>query len=189
MPRAMRVTARRTADPVRAVGSDGSTRVRTPDLPEDEGDASIFSCNVPTTRAPGACEHAWMTWHQHARAALAQALSDVPPDAPTRCEGWEARHLAAHVMLREGSAVVGAGIVVPALADRAERAIQELGDSAATEGAYRDLVARVAAQPAGWHPMSWAGDAANLVELFVHTEDVRRGSGPVAPRPLEPELA
>ncbi|MBO9554405.1 TIGR03085 family metal-binding protein [Cellulomonas sp.] len=130
-----------------------------------------------------------MTWHQHERAALAQALSDVPPDAPTLCEGWEARHLAAHVVLREGSAVVGAGIVVPALADRAERAIQELGDSAATEGAYRDLVARVAAQPPGWHPMAWAGDAANLVELFVHTEDVRRGSGPVAPRPLEPELA
>jgi uncharacterized protein (TIGR03085 family) len=130
-----------------------------------------------------------MTWHQHERAQLAQALSAVPPDAPTLCEGWQARHLAAHVVLREGSALVGAGIAVPALADRAERAIQELADSAASEGAYRDLVTRVATPPAAWHPMSWAGEATNLVEFFVHTEDVRRGDGQVAPRDLDPALA
>jgi len=129
-----------------------------------------------------------MTWHQHERAQLAQALSAVPPDAPTLCEGWQARHLAAHVVLREGSALVGAGVAVPALSARAERAIQELADSAAGEGPYRDLVARVAAPPAAWHPMSWAGEQTNLVELFVHTEDVRRGAGPVAPRELEPAL-
>jgi uncharacterized protein (TIGR03085 family) len=150
---------------------------------------AIFSWNVTEPRGPPACESAWMTWHQHERAQLAQALSAVPPDAPTLCEGWQARHLAAHVVLREGSALVGAGIAVPALADCAERAIQELADSAASEGAYRDLVARVAAAPAAWHPMSWAGEATNLVELFVHTEDVRRGDGPVPPRELDPALA
>ncbi|MFC0714551.1 TIGR03085 family metal-binding protein [Cellulomonas biazotea] len=129
-----------------------------------------------------------MTWHQVERAQLAQALEAVPPDAPTLCEGWQARHLAAHVVLREHSAVVGAGLVVPAFAARAEAAIERLADSAANEGSYRDLVARVAAPPPGWHPMSWAGELTNVVEFFVHTEDVRRGAGPTPPRTLDPAL-
>ncbi|GEK21147.1 TIGR03085 family metal-binding protein [Cellulomonas xylanilytica] len=129
-----------------------------------------------------------MTWHEIERAQLAQALLDVTPDAPTLCEGWQARHLAAHVVLRERSPVVGAGIAVPALSARAEAAIARLADQAATEGAYRDLVARVADTPPGWHPASWVGESANVVEFFVHTEDVRRGAGSVPPRELEPGL-
>jgi uncharacterized protein (TIGR03085 family) len=84
--------------------------------------------------------------------------------------------------------VVGAGIAVPALSSRAEAAIARLADQASTEGAYRDLVARVAASPERWHPASWVGDAANVIEFFVHTEDVRRGAGPVPPRELDPGL-
>lgn len=127
-----------------------------------------------------------MTWHEIERAQLAQALLDVAPDAPTLCEGWQARHLAAHVVLRERSAVVGLGIAVPALSARAEAAIDRLADRAVTDGEYRDLVARVADGPARWHPTSWAGESANLVEFFVHTEDVRRGAGPVPARELDP---
>lgn len=129
-----------------------------------------------------------MTWHEVGRAGLADALRAVPPDAPTLCEGWQARHLAAHVVLREHSLTVGAGLAVPALAARAEDAIARLADMAATEGGYRDLVARVATPPPAWHPMSWAGDLANVVEFFVHTEDVRRGGGPTPPRTLDPGL-
>ena len=129
-----------------------------------------------------------MTWHEIEREQLAQALRDVTPDAPTLCEGWEARHLAAHVVLRERSAVVGAGIAIPALSPRAEAAIARLADQASTEGAYRDLVARVADRPPRWHPASWVGEFANVVEFFVHTEDVRRGAGPVPARELDPGL-
>ncbi|ROS30481.1 TIGR03085 family metal-binding protein [Cellulomonas sp. PhB150] len=129
-----------------------------------------------------------MTWHQILRARLTDVLLEVPPDAPTLCEGWEARHLAAHVVLRESSLVVGAGLVVPGMSSRADSAIDTLADTARTEGAYRDLVARVGEDPARWHPMSWAGEAANVVEFFVHAEDVRRGSGPVPPPEVEPEL-
>ncbi|PVU81504.1 TIGR03085 family protein (plasmid) [Cellulomonas sp. WB94] len=128
-----------------------------------------------------------MTWHRTARAQLAEALADAGPDAPTLCEGWQSRHLAAHLVLREHSPLAGAGIVVPALAARTERAVEELGDTARSEGAYRDLVSRVASEPAAWSPLSWAGEQVNLVEFFVHTEDVRRGGGPVPPRALEPE--
>ena len=136
----------------------------------------------------GPCDPADMTWPEIERAQLAQALQDVAPDAPTLCEGWQARHLAAHVLLREHSAVVGIGAAVPALSARAEAAIAALADQAVTEGTYRDLVARVAASPARWHPASWLPDAANVIEFFVHTEDVRRGAGPVPARELDPEL-
>jgi uncharacterized protein (TIGR03085 family) len=129
-----------------------------------------------------------MTWHEIERAQLAQALRDVTPDAPTLCEGWQARHLAAHVVLREHSPVVGVGTAVPALASRAQAKIARLADQASTEGTYRDLVARVADNPAAWHPSTWAGETANVIEFFVHTEDVRRGAGPVTPRTLDPEL-
>jgi len=128
-----------------------------------------------------------MTWHRTARAQLAEALIDAGPDAPTLCEGWQSRHLAAHLVLREHSPLAGAGIVVPALAARTERAIEQLADAARSEGAYRDLVSRVASEPAAWSPVSWAGEQMNLVEFFVHTEDVRRGAGPVPPRELVPE--
>ncbi|WP_315096555.1 TIGR03085 family metal-binding protein [uncultured Cellulomonas sp.] len=126
-----------------------------------------------------------MTWHEIERAQLAQALRDVAPDAPTLCEGWQARHLAAHVVLREHAPVVAVGIAVPVLSARAEARIAALADQAATEGTYRDLVSRVADKPAPWHPAAWVAETANVVEFFVHTEDVRRGAGPVPPRDLD----
>ena len=75
--------------------------------------------------------------------------------------------------------MVGAGIAVPALSARSEAAIARLADTASTEGAYRDLVARVAAdRPArSGTPRSWVGESTNVIEFFVHTEDVRRGAG------------
>ncbi|WP_421733501.1 TIGR03085 family metal-binding protein [Cellulomonas sp.] len=129
-----------------------------------------------------------MTWHEIEREQLAQALRDVTPDAPTLCEGWQARHLAAHIVLRERNPLVGAGIAVPALAALAESRIAALADQATTEGTYRDLVARVATRPAAWHPAAWVAEATDVIEFFVHTEDVRRGAGPVAARELDPEL-
>lgn len=130
-----------------------------------------------------------MTWHQHERAALIDALTAAGPHAPTLCEGWQARHLAAHVLLRERSVRVGAGLAVPALAGAADRAISSLADTAQDDQGFAALVARVAADPPAWSPVTWAGDAANLVELFVHTEDVRRGAGDTAPRELGADLS
>ncbi|MDM7831028.1 TIGR03085 family metal-binding protein [Cellulomonas edaphi] len=129
-----------------------------------------------------------MTWHPLLRAQLADALREVSPEAPTLCEGWQARHVAAHVVLRESSATVPAALVVPGLASRAESAIAALADTARSEAGYRELVDRVAAGPSRWNPVALGGDLANLVELFVHGEDVRRGSGPVPARQLDPPL-
>src|SRR3954469_12250933 len=41
------------------------------------------------------------TWAQHEREAMLDALVEVGPDAPTLCEGWAAKDLAAHVYVRE----------------------------------------------------------------------------------------
>ena len=106
------------------------------------GCCAILSCGcerLPALRSgrTGAATRAHpavMTWHEIERAQLAQALLDVAPDAPTLCEGWQARHLAAHVVLRERSPMVGAGIAVPALSARAEAAIAKLADQAVDRG-------------------------------------------------------
>ena len=128
-----------------------------------------------------------MPWHTIEREQLAEALSAVSPDAPTLCEGWQARHLAAHVVLREHDPIVVLALALPALSARAEAAIGRLADESATPGGYGDLVDRLAAGPSRLHPTAWAQERANLLELFVHTEDVRRGSGPVAPPILDPD--
>ncbi|NCT89834.1 TIGR03085 family protein [Cellulomonas sp. APG4] len=125
-------------------------------------------------------------FHPRERTALADALADAGPGAPTLCEGWRSEHLAAHVVLRERAPLVAAGIVVPQLAARTERAISELAAASGAEAGYAALVERVRQGPGRWHPLEWS-DAAQLVELFVHTEDVRRGAGPLPPRPRTPE--
>jgi len=139
---------------------------------------------------PGArpWQHAPMTWHEVLRGELADALADAAPDAPTLCEGWQARHLAAHVVLREHSAAVGLGLLAARVSSLADRRVERLADTVTDEDAYRALVARVSDRPPAWHPAAWAGDAINLVEFFVHAQDVRRGAGPVPPRAVDPDL-
>ena len=128
-----------------------------------------------------------MPWHPVARSALALALRDAGPDAPTLCTGWRSRHLAAHVVLRESAPLVAAGAALPPLNPHAERRIAELAERSADWAGYAGLVERVARGPARWSPMSRMGEGANLLEFFIHTEDVRRGAGTAQPRSLEPE--
>ncbi|MFI2752313.1 TIGR03085 family metal-binding protein [Cellulomonas sp. P22] len=125
------------------------------------------------------------SWHALERAELVQVLTEAGPDAPTLCSGWRSRHLAAHVVLRERSLVVPVGLGLPPLADRAEHAIDDLAEAASTPEGYSALLARVAEGPAGWHPLAWAGELTNVLEFFVHAEDVRRGDGDGEPRALD----
>jgi uncharacterized protein (TIGR03085 family) len=115
-------------------------------------------------------------WHAHERAALVHALTQAGPDAPTLCEGWRTRHLAAHVLLREHQPWTQAGANGGPLHDWSDSRLQDLAATALEPGGYAALLARVEQPPAAWSPWSWAGDVVNLVEYFVHTEDVRRGT-------------
>lgn len=128
-----------------------------------------------------------MTFHEIDRAHLVDALESTGPGVPTLCEGWQTEHLAAHVVLRESSPLAAAGIVLPFARARAEAELDALAATSSTPDGWADLVARVAAGPRRISPVAWGGDKANLVELAVHTEDVRRGTGPAEPLDRSPE--
>jgi uncharacterized protein (TIGR03085 family) len=118
------------------------------------------------------------------RAALADLLAQVGPQAPTLCEGWTARDLAAHLIVRERRPDAAAGIVVGALKGHGERVRREV---AGTD--YAHLVDAVR-RPAWWS-FSAIGPldrAANTLEYFVHHEDVRRAGADWRPRPLAEPL-
>jgi uncharacterized protein (TIGR03085 family) len=122
-----------------------------------------------------------MTWARHERAALAEAVAVAGPDAPTLCEGWTARDLLAHVVVRERRPDSGPGLLVPALAGWTEHVRRR-----AAERPFDDLLRGLREGPPWYSLLALPGadEAANLAEFFVHTEDVRRGAGTVPPREL-----
>lgn len=142
------------------------------------------------------------------RAALVEALIAAGPGMPTLCEGWRTEHLAAHLVLRESSPAA-AGLLLPPLAAGLERRTRAVGDAHASDRSFAALVDRVEHGPlgepdagglgsglrrlAGRARRTRAGRAiagrAQLLEFFVHTEDVRRAQERWAPRILADDYA
>ncbi len=118
------------------------------------------------------------------RAALADALTAAGPHRPTLCDGWTTTELAAHLVSRERRPDAAAGVVVPALAGWSSR----VRGKYATRP-YADLVTAIRTGPPRTSVMALPGvDArANLVEHFVHCEDVRRAGPGWAARDLPVE--
>jgi len=115
------------------------------------------------------------------RAALADALTDAGPHRPTLCDGWTTTELAAHLVARERRPDSALGAVVPALSGWSNRVQGKYA-----RRPYAELVAAFRAGPPRTSPMALPGvDArANLVEHFVHCEDVRRAGPGWTPRDL-----
>lgn len=111
------------------------------------------------------------------RARLAHLLLELGPDAPTLCEGWATRDLAAHLLIRETKPAAAAGIVLPVGQQRLERETRRQ-----LERDYGDVVREWAAGPPRFSPFAALDGVVNTVEYFVHHEDVRRGGGVVDPR-------
>jgi len=122
---------------------------------------------------------------QGERARLSRLLAAAGPEGATLCEGWAARDLAAHLVVREGRPDAAVGIRVGALSGWTERVQGEVA-----ERGYEGLVKSFRSGPPAFSPFNLPGvdAAANLVEFFVHAEDVRRAV-PFKPEPLSPELA
>ena len=107
---------------------------------------------------------------QRERSALVETMRAVGPDAPTLCEGWTTRDLAAHLVVREGRPDAAAGVVVPAFADRLEQIrLRE------AERPWEELLSAIAAGAPWYSPLRYADRVANTAEYLVHHEDVRRG--------------
>jgi uncharacterized protein (TIGR03085 family) len=107
------------------------------------------------------------------RARLADVLAATDPAAPTLCEGWTARDLAAHVVVRERRPDTGPGLLLRPLAGWTDHVRRRYA-----RRPYPELIELIRTGPPTLSPFALPGaDAAgNLTEHFVHCEDVRRGS-------------
>ncbi|WP_330303889.1 MULTISPECIES: TIGR03085 family metal-binding protein [unclassified Streptomyces] len=117
------------------------------------------------------------------RLLLADLLEAVGPDAPTLCEGWNTRDLAAHVVVRERRADAAGGLLIKQLAPRLERVMAEFADKP-----YEELIQLIRTGPPRFSPFSLKqiDEASNTTEFYVHTEDVRRAQTDWTPRELDP---
>ena len=119
------------------------------------------------------------------RNALCDLFLEVGPDVATLCEGWDARDLAGHLVVRERRPDIAPGLLIDALAGHSEKV-----RVAETERPWPELVERVRSGPPVWNPMRLAPieRLVNTVEYFVHHEDVRRAQDGWTVRDLSPEL-
>ncbi len=127
-----------------------------------------------------------MGYSRDERIALSTLLDQVGPEAPTLCAGWATRDLAAHLVLRERRPDAGAGIMVSPLAGYTARVQQRLG----SRTPYQELVKTFRNGPPKLSLWAIPGldERANVVEYFVHQEDVRRAAPEWEPRDLDPGL-
>ncbi|MCZ7430735.1 TIGR03085 family metal-binding protein [Streptomyces sp. WMMC1477] len=120
------------------------------------------------------------------RLLLADLLEAAGPDAPTLCGAWRARDLAAHLVVREHRPDAAGGVLIKPLAARLERVQAEYAAKP-----YEELVRLLRGGPPRHSPFSLkqVDEAANTVEFYVHTEDVRRAQPEWSPRIMDPVFA
>lgn len=119
------------------------------------------------------------------RQQLCDTFERVGPDADTLCAGWAARDLLAHLLARERRPDAAAGIVLPVLAKHTTHVM-----AGYARQPWADMIAQFRGGAPLWSVFAVpvAGDWANLVEFFVHHEDVRRAQEHWEPRPENPAL-
>lgn len=120
------------------------------------------------------------------RLLLADLLEGAGPDAPTLCEGWLTRDLAAHVVVRERRPDAAGGLLIKPLASRLERVQAEFAAKP-----YDELIQLIRTGPPRVSPfaLKQLDEASNTVEFFVHAEDVRRARPDWTPRELSSVFA
>jgi uncharacterized protein (TIGR03085 family) len=116
------------------------------------------------------------------RAELADLCEEVGPDAPTLCEGWATRDLAAHLVLREGRPDASVGIALKPLAGWTAHVQRGL----ATTDDWHGLVERFRTGPPtlSFFRLPGVDESWNGFEVLVHHEDVRRARPGWEPRTL-----
>ncbi|MGH3437264.1 MAG: TIGR03085 family metal-binding protein [Sciscionella sp.] len=117
------------------------------------------------------------------RRELSALLDALGPDAPTLCEGWKTRDLAAHLALRERRLDAAPGILLSPLSGYTQR----VQDTFASRP-WAELVELIRTGPPRWSPYAVPAIAerVNSGEYFVHHEDVRRAQAGWQPREPDP---
>jgi len=120
------------------------------------------------------------------RQRLAELMLETGPDAPTLCEGWTTKDLAAHIVVREGRPDAAVGIVVPLMSGWTDRV-----QNATASISYPELVRKVRTGPPtlSFFAIPGMDGLGNLIEFVVHHEDVRRGQPDWSEREIPTELA
>jgi uncharacterized protein (TIGR03085 family) len=126
-----------------------------------------------------------MTAAKRERSALVDTMRAVGPDGPTLCEGWSTRDLAAHLVVRERRLDATLGITIPLLAGYTAK----VQDKVAQSNSWDDLLGLVSSGPPIYSPFKLLDPVANLGEMFIHHEDVRRAVDGWEPRTLDPSTA
>jgi len=118
------------------------------------------------------------------RRELCDLFGDLGSEAPTLCEGWATKDLAAHLVVRERNPVAAPGIL---LGGPFERMLERAMARALTQE-YDRLVEKVRnGPPLGPFAVPGLRTLVNLNEYAVHHEDVRRANG-LGPRTDRPDL-
>ena len=125
-----------------------------------------------------------MSVAQRERAALVETMRGVGPDAPTLCEGWKTRDLAAHLVIREYRPDAAPGILIPFFASHTEKVQNQVAE----QNDWDELVGKFASGPPIYSPLKLLDPVANVAEMFIHHEDVLRAQPGWQPRSLEPAL-
>jgi uncharacterized protein (TIGR03085 family) len=121
-----------------------------------------------------------MTAAKRERAALVETMRTVGPDAPTLCGDWTTRDLAAHLVVREGRPDTAPGIAIPFFAGYTERVRRQ-----AARDDWDQLLTKIASGPPLYSPFKLIDPVANMGEMFIHHEDVRRVQTGWEPRKLD----
>jgi uncharacterized protein (TIGR03085 family) len=122
-----------------------------------------------------------MTAAQRERHALVDTMRAVGPDAPTLCGDWTTRDLAAHLVVRERRLDATPGITISALAGYTAHVQHQVTES--TD--WDELLNKVASGPPLYSPFKLLDPVANMGEMFIHHEDVRRAQTGWEPRKLD----
>jgi uncharacterized protein (TIGR03085 family) len=124
---------------------------------------------------------------QDERRAICDLLAELGPGKPTLCDGWQTAHLAAHLVLREHRPDAAAGVMGGPLAGYTQKVQDRLIDRTP----FPQLLELIRTGPPRLSVFGLPGadERLNLVEYFVHHEDVRRAQPGFRPRQLSPDLA
>lgn len=118
------------------------------------------------------------------RQELVELFTAVGPDAPTLCDPWRTRDLAAHLVLRERRLDAAPGIALSAFAGHTRRVQEQFAAKP-----WAELLELVRTGPPWFSPYGLPGleDLVNGPEYFIHHEDVRRAQPGWEPRDLDQE--